>query len=82
MECLDAMSVEDMFNKIDTDGSGFIEYSEFLTAAMDRSMQLSQESLERAFKELAGDDDYITREKIENFFSTQKQQEEREEGNG
>ena len=41
-ECLDATSVEEMFNKIDTNNSGFIEYSEFLTAAMDRSMQLSQ----------------------------------------
>jgi len=39
-----------MFNAIDTDGSGAIDYSEFLMATMNESALMSKEKLKRAFK--------------------------------
>lgn len=43
-ECFNARDEEinEIFNRIDTDENGTIEYSEFITATMDRSVQLSQ----------------------------------------
>ena len=41
-EFIEAGSIDELFEKIDTDGSGDISYSEFITAAMDKSMQLSR----------------------------------------
>ena len=41
-EFIEAGTVDELFEKIDTDGSGDISYSEFITAAMDKSMQLSR----------------------------------------
>ena len=42
--------VEDMFNKVDTDKSGFIDYSEFVVAAMNENQLTSNEKLQAAFK--------------------------------
>ena len=42
--------VEDMFNAVDTDKSGFIDYSEFVVAATSQSALTSQEKLQAAFK--------------------------------
>ena len=39
-----------MFKEIDADGSGTIEYSEFLMATMNESALVSQEKLRAAFK--------------------------------
>ena len=42
--------VEEMFNKVDTDKSGFIDYSEFVVAAMNENQLTSNEKLQAAFK--------------------------------
>eukprot|EP00922_Rhytidocystis_sp_ex-Travisia-forbesii_P065500 GHVS01097320.1.p1 GENE.GHVS01097320.1~~GHVS01097320.1.p1 ORF type:complete len:504 (-),score=61.19 GHVS01097320.1:558-2069(-) len=51
---LDASTVETevdtVLETVDFDKNGYIEYSEFLTVAMDRKTLLSRERLERAFK--------------------------------
>ena len=42
--------VDQLFTSVDTDGSGFIEYSEFITATMNSKKNLSEEKLTAAFK--------------------------------
>merc|ERR1719507_2643346 len=42
--------VENMFNAVDTDRSGFIDYSEFVVAAMNESQLTTNEKLQAAFK--------------------------------
>ena len=42
--------VDDMFNKVDADGSGEIEYSEFVIATMNEKNLLSNNKLQTAFK--------------------------------
>merc|ERR1712032_1616804 len=42
--------VENMFNSVDTDKSGFIDYSEFVVAAMNESQLTTNEKLQAAFK--------------------------------
>lgn len=33
--CNDDIDIEDLFNRVDTDKNGYIEFTEFLTAAVD-----------------------------------------------
>ena len=42
--------VETMFNAVDTDKSGFIDYSEFVVAAMNENQLTTNEKLQAAFK--------------------------------
>jgi len=42
--------VENMFNAVDTDKSGFIDYSEFVVAAMNERQLTSNDKLQAAFK--------------------------------
>ena len=42
--------VEAMFNAVDTDKSGFIDYSEFVVAALNENALTSNEKLQAAFK--------------------------------
>ena len=42
--------VEQMFKAVDTDNSGFIDYSEFVIAASNQTSLTSQEKLHAAFK--------------------------------
>ena len=47
---LSDQEVEDMFNAVDTDKSGFIDYTEFVVAATNQKALTSQEKLRAAFK--------------------------------
>ena len=42
--------VESMFKAVDTDNSGFIDYSEFVVAAMNENQLTTNEKLQAAFK--------------------------------
>ena len=42
--------VEKIMNLVDTDQSGFIDFTEFITATMDRKKVLSKERIEAAFR--------------------------------
>jgi len=42
--------VEEMFNAVDTDRSGFIDYTEFVVAATNQNALTSQEKLQAAFR--------------------------------
>ena len=42
--------VERMFSAVDTDGSGFIDYSEFVVAAMNEQQLTTNDKLQAAFK--------------------------------
>jgi calcium-dependent protein kinase len=42
--------VDEMFNKVDADGSGEIDYSEFVVATMNDKALLSSDKLQTAFK--------------------------------
>lgn len=44
-----ALEVDRIFNDVDTDKSGFIDYTEFLKATVDHSKMLSATNLEQAF---------------------------------
>ena len=46
---LDLKSTSQIIDEVDVDSSGFIDYSEFLVAAMDRQKLLSKERLKAAF---------------------------------
>jgi len=48
--------VNQIFNKADTDGSGEIEYSEFVAATLNERDLLSQDRLKAAFKMFDKDD--------------------------
>ena len=41
--------IEEIFKSIDTDGSGCIEYTEFISASLDQSLYLKKEKLKEAF---------------------------------
>ena len=41
--------IEEIFKSIDTDGSGSIEYTEFISASLDKSLYLQKEKLKDAF---------------------------------
>jgi len=47
---LDDKEVDEMFDKVDADGSGAIDYSEFVVATMNEKNMLSNNKLQTAFK--------------------------------
>jgi calcium-dependent protein kinase len=49
------IDIEEVFNSIDTDRSGVINYTEFLAATIDKSLYLQEEKLIQAFKVLDKD---------------------------
>ena len=58
-------AVDEIFDKIDADGSGYIEYGEFLVAEMDKKKDLNKTNLELAFQKFDQDGDgYITEEEV------------------
>ena len=42
--------IDEIFARIDADGSGFIDYTEFIVASMDMVEMLTSKKLEAAFK--------------------------------
>jgi len=52
---LAALEAEKIFEEVDTDKSGFIDYSEFVQAAMDKSKLLSKKNLAAAFRKFDTD---------------------------
>lgn len=47
---LDKNDIEKMFDAVDIDRSGYIDYSEFVIAAMNEKQLLTNEKLQSAFK--------------------------------
>jgi calcium-dependent protein kinase len=47
---MDKEGIEKMFDSVDIDKSGFIDYSEFVIASMNEKALLSTEKLQAAFK--------------------------------
>ena len=47
---IDEEDWDKMVNAMDTDGDGKIDYTEFITAAYNRELLLSQQNLQIAFK--------------------------------
>ena len=61
--------VNKLFAKLDSNGTGRIEYSEFVTAVLERSFLLSTHSLMTAFNTLKGDDkEGISKEDLQRAF--------------
>lgn len=53
---LDEEALEKLFDSVDIDGSGFIDYSEFIMATMNEKKNISEEKLMSAFKIFDKDD--------------------------
>jgi calcium-dependent protein kinase len=49
-KAMDKEGIEKMFDSVDSDKSGFIDYSEFVIASMNEKALLSTEKLQAAFK--------------------------------
>jgi len=47
---LDEDELDRLFSSVDIDGSGFIDYSEFIMATMNEKKNISEEKLQAAFK--------------------------------
>ena len=69
-----------LFDKIDTDKSGTIEYAEFIQVPINHCIQLSQSNLETAFNALTNDTGVVTEAQIEIFLSSTRSKEESEGG--
>jgi calcium-dependent protein kinase len=58
-----------MFDTIDTDHSGKISYSEFITMSMDRKNMMTRENLKVTFKSLDLDDNgFLSIEELKRAF--------------
>lgn len=57
-------TVETVFNELDLDGSGKVEFSEFLVASMQKEKIVSRDKIEKAFKLI----DQVTNPSINSFF--------------
>mmetsp|Transcript_709 Transcript_709/g.999 ORF Transcript_709/g.999 Transcript_709/m.999 type:complete len:97 (+) Transcript_709:1280-1570(+) len=69
---LDEPDVRRMMQAADTDNSGSIDYTEFLTAAFDKQKLLSQANIRRAFDMLDQDGDgAISTDEIREAFASQ-----------
>lgn len=65
------IEVERLMATIDSDKSGYIDYTEFLAASMDRSKLLRADNLETAFKAFDKDGSgSITSDEIRSVFGT------------
>lgn len=61
-----------VISSIDTDGSGRVDYTEFLAATMERSLYMKDEKLHMAFRMLdANNDGKITKEELKNVLGNE-----------
>ncbi|CAD8085675.1 unnamed protein product [Paramecium sonneborni] len=68
--CQNGMDIMDLFSRIDTDKNGFIEFTEFLTAAVDMKKLASADQLKQAFQLLdLNGDGYLEIEEIKKIFN-------------
>ncbi|CAD8183250.1 unnamed protein product [Paramecium octaurelia] len=68
--CNDDIDVEDLFNRVDTDKNGFIEFTEFLTAAVDMKKLASHDQLKEAFHLLdQNGDGFLEIDEIKKIFN-------------
>jgi calcium-dependent protein kinase len=73
----DAKAIEEMIKKIDMNGSGTIDYTEFVTATINRNTLLSTEKLEGAFNLFDKDGNgYLTIDELKEFFTPSQKVEE------
>jgi calcium-dependent protein kinase len=69
--------IEELFKSIDTDNSGNIEYTEFISASIEKSVYLNEEKLKDAFKLFDADNSgKISRAEIEKVLHMDKQSKE------
>lgn len=62
---------EDWMKTLDLDGNGVIDYTEFITAAIDKTVMLNKSNLEAAFKMIDTDNSgLITIEELKAAFDT------------
>jgi len=47
--CDESIDVKEVFRRVDTDGNGFIEFTEFVAAAVDMRKLAGKEQLKEAF---------------------------------
>ena len=66
-------NIEQIFKSIDTDNSGNIEYTEFISASIEKSVYLNEEKLKEAFKLFDSDNSgKISRAEIEKVLHAEK----------
>jgi calcium-dependent protein kinase len=66
-------NLEELFKSIDTDNSGNIEYTEFISASIEKSVYLNEEKLKDAFKLFDADNSgKISRAEIEKVLHMDK----------
>ena len=65
--------IEELFKSIDTDNSGNIEYTEFISASIEKNVYLNEEKLKDAFKLFDADNSgKISRAEIEKVLHMDK----------
>ena len=68
------LQIVELFHKVDTNKSNTIEFSEFITAAMEHTLQLSECNLQLAFDTLANDLGLIDAEALKKAFSDTREE--------